>query len=134
MEKIDFSKINLTGKNILIAYPTATEWGLVLTHEESKALQSGWFKVVRTSDEVKDIKEGQEAFVFFHNQPYEFDETVLASRANQKKEMEKEKSKTDSKLILPNNPFTKDEDKISRIYAIVPAHSVLITREYIDVG
>lgn len=137
---VNFDEFELGRENdIMIEFPTKTNFGLMLMHDTLKTTQSGWFKVLKVGRKVISVKEGQEAFIYFYNQPVIFEEVHLASRKEQKEVMEKELAeveKKNSKIIQLEPTWTgapKDEYIEGRIFAVINAHDVILTREFINV-
>lgn len=129
---IDFNSFELTGKQVMIEYPTKSSFGLILINDDNKSLSSGWFKVVKTAKDVTQVKQGEEAYVYFHNKPLEVDELILKSRKDQKKQMEKDVAK--GSLILPEPTALNGlaEDK-GREFGIIPENFVVLTRTFENV-
>lgn len=138
MVEIDFNSFELGRPNdVMIEFPTQTNFGLLLMTDGLKTTQSGWFRVVKTGKEVNKEWEGKEAFIYFHNQPIEFDSLVLASRKEQKEQMIEE-SKEANKIIKDIKPTWETEKKVGekwleRAFAVINAHDVVLTREFQDV-
>lgn len=139
-KELDFSLLTLGRENdVCIEFPTKTDWGLILVSDDLMTTRMGWFKVVKVGSAVTRVKEGQEAFIYFYNQPIKFEEIHLAPRIEQKKEMEKEKAefeKTQSKIIqvkptwegAPKEEFVKD-----RMFAVLNSHDVIWVRDFVNV-
>lgn len=117
-------KFNVPSRFVLVELPTKTDFGLILINQENKSLEEGWFKVIKVGKDVVEIKEGMEAYIFFHNKPYTFDELTFKSRKEQKEKVERLTAL--SHLTLPEN--SKDEDL--REFALVPESSCLFYRDY----
>lgn len=136
----DFKEFELGRENdIMIEFPTKTDFGLIIMTADNKTAQSGWFKVHKIGRKVQSVKEGQEAYIFFYNQPVIFEGMHLSSRAEQKKVMdeEKEKAEKNSSKIIQVKPTwegaPKDEMVDDRLFAVVNAHDVILTRDFVNV-
>jgi hypothetical protein len=137
---IDFNSFEIKRGHVLIEYPTKTDSGFILIKADNSTAQSGWFKVVKSGkrdnaaaldeDIIKEVGT-TEAFVYFHHQPYEFDEIVFKSRRDQKAEMEK-KEGMEGIVISDGLGGLKNASELQepeRVFALVREHDILFTRE-----
>ena len=143
MSNINFNAFEMRRGNILIEYPTKTSSGIVMIND-NKTLQSGWFKVIKSGkfdnvqrseeDIVADVDKGKEVFVYFHHQPIEFEEIIFKSFKEQQQYITKQTAT--SSIILSDGmgglKEAKSTDDDGRVFALVPEHSILFTRDFVE--